>query len=206
MDPVGIPVSLILPVKETARAKSRLAIDPALRPLVARWLALATTRAALNSPSVGAVWVVTRDKQVAQLVRELGAGVVQDTGTYGLNPAADLGRRHALAARPAAAVGILVSDLPLLQPKDLDDAVEAFRHHGEPMFVADHHGVGTTLLLHGPRSRPGIGFGGRSAGLHLRLGYRPYDAAPGLRLDLDTLEDLHSIIDGPQPGLRSAGR
>ncbi|WP_114424325.1 NTP transferase domain-containing protein [Nocardioides houyundeii] len=187
----GEPLSLVIPVKETWRAKSRLALDPAVRPLVARRVALATTQAALDATAVGAVWVVTRDQQVAALVRELGALVVPEVGVSGLNAAADLGRRAALDSRPHAPVGILVADLPLLRSADLDLAVAEFRSHGEPMRVSDHHDVGTTLLVQGPRDWPGIGFGGRSAELHLRLGYRPWAAAPdGLRRDLDTLDDL----------------
>jgi 2-phospho-L-lactate/phosphoenolpyruvate guanylyltransferase len=198
------PLSVVIPVKETWRAKSRLDLDPSVRPLVARRVALATTQAALDSAAVGAVWVVTRDEQVAALVRELGAGVVPEEGVSGLNAAADLGRRRALESRPDAPVGILVADLPLLRSSDLDRAMAEFRRHGESMRVADHHGVGTTLLVQGPQDWPGIGFGGSSAELHLRLGYRSWDEAPpGLRHDLDTLADLALVRERSRDSART---
>ncbi|MDR7254202.1 2-phospho-L-lactate guanylyltransferase (CobY/MobA/RfbA family) [Nocardioides sp. BE266] len=90
-------------------------------------------------------------------------------------------------------MAILVADLPDLTLGDLDSVISEHADVGEPIFVADHLGSGTTCLVHGAR-RPGLAFGPDSARLHRRLGYvaalRPLR---GLRLDLDTPDDLGAL-------------
>ena len=73
------PWTLVVPVKRTAIAKSRLApAYPQHRPEFARAFAADTTAAALASPLVRAVLVVTDDPGVAADVTAAGARVVPD--------------------------------------------------------------------------------------------------------------------------------
>ena len=70
---------LVIPVKRTAIAKSRLAAAyPQHRPELARAFAVDTTAAALDSPLVRAVLVVTDDPVVSADVTAVGAHVVPD--------------------------------------------------------------------------------------------------------------------------------
>ena len=82
------PWTLAIPVKRTAIAKSRLAAAyPQHRPELARAFAVDTTAAALASPLVRAVLVVTDDPVVAADVTAVGARVVPDLPGAGLNEA-----------------------------------------------------------------------------------------------------------------------
>ncbi|MGW2545863.1 2-phospho-L-lactate guanylyltransferase, partial [Kitasatospora sp. NPDC001574] len=71
--------SLVLPLKQLARAKSRLApFAGPHRPDLALSFALDTVTAALAASEVGRVLVVTRDAEAGELLAALGALVVDD--------------------------------------------------------------------------------------------------------------------------------
>ncbi|MGC4943245.1 2-phospho-L-lactate guanylyltransferase [Kribbella sp. DT2] len=85
------PWILVVPVKRTAIAKSRLAAAyPQHRPELARAFAADTVDAALASPLVRAVLVVTDDPQVAADVTAAGAHVVPDLPAAGAHTVSDL--------------------------------------------------------------------------------------------------------------------
>lgn len=181
--------------KELGVAKTRLGLDPSRAQQVALHLVGRSVQAALNADCSGVVWVVTSDPVIAKHSSELGAIIVPEGRPRGMNRAGGLGRDHALHVRPRSPVVVLVADLPLLRSQDLDAAVLQFRQLDAPMYVADHHMLGTTLLIHGPERRPGLAFGRNSALMHRRLGYRPAARAPrGLRVDLDTPEDAEDFL------------
>lgn len=188
-------VSFVILAKEVGEAKTRLGLarEPARR--VALYLAEHTVRTALDATSSSLVLVVTGDPEISRDATKLGAVVVPEGRPMGMNRAAVLGREYALRARPTSPVAILVADLPGLRPQHLDAAVDEFCQQHVPMYVADHHGEGTTLLIHGPLARPGFAFGLHSAQMHLRLGYAPARrASRGLRTDLDTPEDVYGMV------------
>lgn len=183
--------SVVVPAKRFAVAKTRL------RPLTGggvhdEWvLAMLadTVAAAVASPAVGAVVVVTDEPSAADVVRGLGATTVPDEPDGGLNPALEHGARVA----GTAAVSALSSDLPALRPAELTAALAA-AERAPRCFVADAGGTGTTLLTAlGVDLRPL--FGGGSAGAHERSGARPLTGAwPGLTRDVDTAEDLRAAL------------
>jgi 2-phospho-L-lactate guanylyltransferase len=184
-------VSFVIPVKSLESAKSRLGLPDRDRRRVALRLATSTVRAALDSSSVGLVIVVTSDLEIVEATGCLGAVTVPEPALTGLNCAARLGRRRALTLRPTSPVSILVADLPRLHPHDLDAAVAQFRQVGAPMAVADQHGTGTTMLIHGPQDSPEIRFGNGSAAAHANAGFRAATGSLlGLRSDLDLPADL----------------
>ncbi|HEY0644644.1 MAG TPA: hypothetical protein VGD39_14555 [Nocardioides sp.] len=154
-------------------------------------LASTTVRAALAAEHVGSVLVVTGDPEIAVDALDAGADVLAEPRPLGMNRAAELGRRHALAVAATSPIATMVADLPYVRPADSDGVVAEFCAAGPPVFVADRIGSGTTLLIHGPDHGPGFGFGPGSAAMHARLGYRESLSAPaGLRTDLDSREDL----------------
>lgn len=188
-------VSFVVLAKELGVAKTRLGLDPEATRQIALWLVARTVRAALGAECSGTVFVVTSDPTVAQLSSRLGAAVIPEGRPRGMNRAGALGRDHALRDRPHSPVAVMVADLPLLRSQDLDETVRQFRQLGAAMYIADHHSVGTTMLIHGPDGRPGLAFGRQSALMHRRMGYRPATRAPrGLRVDLDTPEDADDFL------------
>lgn len=188
-------VSVVVPAKDLASAKSRLCLPDRDRRQVALQLVTSTVAVALSASSVGCVLVVTSDVTIAAATARLGATTVDDLLSTGLNQAAALGRRRAQAMRPRSPVAILVADLPLLQSAELDAAVAQFRLLDRPMVVADRHGTGTTMLIHGADDAPEIRFGPGSAGAHARAGYRSAEGTlVGLRTDLDVPVDVTHVL------------
>jgi 2-phospho-L-lactate guanylyltransferase len=185
---------VVILAKDATCAKTRLLLPPDQARHVAVLLAAATVRTVLSAQTVGAVLVVTSDPAIAVDALQAGADVVVEPYPLGMNRAAALVRRHAIAARPTAPVAIMVADLPRLTARDIDRVVEAFWIDGRPLFVTDRAGLGTTFMIHGPDCILGIGFGHNSASMHRRLGYgEALEAPSGLRTDLDCLEDLDHL-------------
>ncbi|WP_222193892.1 2-phospho-L-lactate guanylyltransferase [Modestobacter italicus] len=186
------PWSVVVPAKRLESAKTRLAsLTGPLAGGSHEQLVLAlladTVSAALASPAVGRVLVVTDDPRAAALVAALGARTTPDEPRSGLNAALAHGARVA-GPGPLAA---LHSDLPALHPDELDAALTAAAGHVRS-FVPDAAGTGTTLLAVrsgdlAPRFGPG------SAAAHATGGAIPLDGDwPGLRQDVDTPADLRA--------------
>jgi 2-phospho-L-lactate/phosphoenolpyruvate guanylyltransferase len=190
---------LVIPVKRTAIAKSRLAgAFPRHRQALARAFAVDTTAAALRTAGVSEVVVITDDAAVADDIAELGARVVPDEPDAGLNPA--LGHAADLAMRSGHGVAALSADLPALRPDELAAVLRACARRRS--FVADTGGTGTTLLG-APDGEPlDPRFGRNSATAHLVSGAAPVEL-PGIdsvRRDVDTPADLaHAVRLGVGP-------
>lgn len=184
---------VVVPVKRLAVAKSRLDVlgDAARRELVAAFAA-DTVAAALDCPTVGAVMVVTDELGLALSLRDLGAAVIPDGQPGDLNAslqqgAAELARTHP-ELRPVALCG----DLPALVADDLDAALRAAPADGAA-FVPDAAGVGTTLYTASSADFvPRFGQGSREA--HLAAGAAELPAAPSVRRDVDTPDDLADAL------------
>jgi 2-phospho-L-lactate guanylyltransferase len=172
--------TVVVPVKGTAAAKSRLGATPAL----ARAIALDTVEAAL---ACGRVIVVTAGDP--EPFARLGATVIADDGE-GLGAAVAAGLRSA----GEGAVAVLLGDLPALRAEELAAALDVATRHPRAL-VADADGVGSVLVT----ALPGVGhrpaFGGASRAAHLAAGYAELDipTASGLRRDVDTAEQLGAL-------------
>lgn len=173
--------TIVVPVKGTAAAKSRLGGGPGL----ARAIALDTVAAALP---VGRLVVVTSAAAAADF-RALGAETVHDPGR-GLSAAV----LHGIEAAGPGQVAVLQGDLPALTSAELEVALW-LASAAELSFVADAAGTGTTLLtaLDPERHRPAFGEGSRAA--HRAAGYIELhiDETSGLRSDVDTWADLERL-------------
>jgi len=186
--------TVIVPVKGTALAKSRLGLADSDRAALALAFAIDTVSAALAADRVERVVVVTASDAVAIRLRELGAIAVRESSSAGLNPAITDGLEVARVEAPDAPVAVLLGDIPALDPADLDAVLDRALEHSRAM-VADAAGVGTVLVtaLRGIPHHPK--FGGASRAAHLAAGYveLDVDAARGLRHDIDTLDDLAAV-------------
>jgi len=193
--PLSRSFAILLPVKPSAVAKSRL---QGLGDQVRRELVLAfaadTTVAALGSGLVETVLAVTDDFQLARELRRLGACVIPD-GTVDLNgslvqAAAEAGRRW-----PELWVAALCGDLPALRREELSMALAEAPSHCQS-FVTDAAGVGTTMLVspaHVPFA-PRFGPGSRQAHLDADAAELHLVNIPTLRRDVDTPGDLSAAV------------
>jgi 2-phospho-L-lactate guanylyltransferase len=178
--------TVVIPVKGTDAAKSRLAATPEL----ARAIAQDTVAAAL---AVAPVIVVTAASE-----RDFpGATVIADPGG---------GLDAAIAAGITSATGhvaVLLGDLPALLPDELAAAL-AVAETLERSFIPDADGTGTTLIASTTDHAPAFGSG--SAARHRAAGYVEIELSPdsGLRRDVDTREQLESLRERLGPKTRAA--
>jgi 2-phospho-L-lactate guanylyltransferase len=184
---------LVLPIKGTPDAKSRLSVPVGIgRATLARAMALDTLQAALDCRQVGLVLVVTSDRSVAEAAEAAGALVEPDPGS-GLNDAVRRGVDR-LGGQGDGPVGVLLADLPALRPADLAAALLAASAH-QVAYVPDAEGTGTVLLAatSAPSLQPEFGDG--SAGRHERGGAVRLELdRPRLRRDVDVQSSLGEAL------------
>ena len=182
---------VIVPVKPSARAKSRLEVPGVSRADLARAIALDTLTAATACELVAQVVVVTDDPALAREAAMIPAlRFVPEGDAAGLDAAvaAGVAAVDPNGRMPRAA---LLGDLPALRPADLADALRAAASVDRGV-VADAEGTGSTLVT----ARAGVAwessFGDGSFARHLSLGCRalPVPDASTLRRDVDTAAQL----------------
>lgn len=190
---------VVIPVKGTESAKSRLGGEAVRRGEFALAIALDTVQAALATANVSAVIVVT-SAGAAPAFRALGARVVREETRTGLNAAIRTGLQEALVlSAPGGGAGsagtaVLLGDVPALRPGELAAALAAAERHPLSM-VADADAIGTVLITALPGRDHAVAFGGASRAAHLAAGYVELEVADesGLRRDVDTLEQLTAL-------------
>lgn len=182
---------MVVPVKPSARAKSRLDVEGVGRADLARAIALDTLTAASVCELVAQVVVVTDDATLAREAAMIPAlRFVPEGEAGGLDAAVAVG----VAAidpdgrMPRAA---LLGDLPALRPDDLAEALRAAASVDRAV-VPDAEGTGSTLVT----ARAGVAwetsFGDGSFARHVALGCEalPIADASTLRRDVDTAAQL----------------
>jgi len=178
--------AVLVPVKPTAVAKSRLAGlgDEARRDLASAFAA-DTVAAALTCTLVAFVLVVTDDHLLASALRRQGAEVIPD-GTSDLNGTLLQAAAEALRRRPGVGLAALCADVPALRPDEIGRALRA-ADPSRMSFVADAQGVGTTMVVAPTLEtfRPSFGPGSRRH--HLAAGAVEMEGldVPTLRRDVD---------------------
>lgn len=189
---------LIIAVKRLAAAKTRLA--PLLSATAREELVVAmlvdTITAALASPAVQSVTVVTPDPAAARIVRGLGAAVLMDpTGPDHHDPLNNaLSIAEAAVSVDVTNIAVIQGDLPALRSDELTEAIiEALAHPRS--FIADRHRTGTSALFaFGSPLDPR--FGADSAQRHADSGAVELTGSwPGLRYDIDTPDDLSAALE-----------
>lgn len=190
------PVVAIIPVGTLEGAKSRLGavLDAEERHDLAASLARRTIAAAVATPEIADVLVITPDDEVRALALELGARPIRQRSS-GLNDGLREARAEALAAG-AAAILVLPTDLPRITPEDVGAVLASLERGPRPLvaIVADRHGRGTNALLVAPPDAIDFCFGGDSRAAHAAAAIDArallVELAGPLRLDLDTPDDL----------------
>lgn len=175
--------ALLVPVKTLALAKSRLE-RPATRGALMRAFALDAIAAAVASPAVAQVYVVTDEPGF-----EAEATRLPDGGGGDLNEALRHAERQVRLLHPHVGVAAMCADLPALATDDLTVALRAGT--SRRWFVADAPATGTTLLVAEPGADLDPHFGVASSRRHAESGAVPVLAdVATLRADVDTDADL----------------
>ncbi|MFE3793769.1 2-phospho-L-lactate guanylyltransferase [Nocardia tengchongensis] len=199
-------VHAVIAVKSLGLAKSRLAdgLAPEYRPRLVLAMLEDTVTAAVATPAIASVTVVTPDPTVAGVVRALGARVhpepeVIAPHTSGLNAALAAGAEGVRRAHGSVDLLALQADLPALRAAELGELLRSARHHRS--VVTDHDGSGTVaLLVRGGGDDPLNAalnplFGPDSARRHIAGGaVEVLGEWPGLRQDVDTAADLERAV------------
>jgi 2-phospho-L-lactate guanylyltransferase len=200
-------VHAVVPLKELAQAKSRLA--PVLAPAERSALALAMLRHVLDVLGeltrcrvLHGVWLVSPDPLAQQAAARRGAWPLTDAAGS-LNMALEQARSTAQAAG-AAALLVVPADMPRITPADVRGLLAVLRaaqamQRGPACILAPDHALRGTnaLALTLPSPLP-FCFGLDSLAAHLdaarRLGVSAQIyASPALARDIDTPADLHTI-------------
>ena len=178
--------TIVIPVKGTALAKSRLEASAELTMAIA----LDTVTAALGA---GHVIVVTSQAAASQFTA-LGAEVVPDAGGD-LGDAIAQGIAAAGFSAPSAkGVAVLLGDLPALTARELSHALLLSAAHPRAM-VADAENVGTVLITAQSAVAHAPAFGADSRAAHLAAGYVEIalPVSSVLRRDVDTPAQLAAL-------------
>jgi 2-phospho-L-lactate guanylyltransferase len=191
IDPVATTV--VIPVRTFEGAKSRLGavLDAEERRDLVERLLRRTVAAALATPGVTEVIVVSPDPEVLEVAVAAGAQPLLQR-SRGLNPAL----QEARAAIRADRLLVLPADLPAVTAGDLLAVLAAGDIAGVPSVVLapDRHGRGTNALLLAPPEVIDPAFGGDSRAAHAWLALSAdaafMEVAGALGLDVDTSDDL----------------
>jgi 2-phospho-L-lactate guanylyltransferase len=186
----------VVPVGTLDGAKSRLGetLDAEERRDLATRLLSRTLEAALATPGIDEVLVVTPDDEVRQLAARAGARPIRQR-SQGLNAGLRQARDEVLAAG-ADALLVVPIDLPLISPEALQKVLAPLDDPARPLvvLVPDRHGRGTNALLVAPPDAIEFGFGGDSRRAHAACaadaGARFVELDGPLSLDVDTPADL----------------
>jgi 2-phospho-L-lactate guanylyltransferase len=206
----------VVPVKDPARAKSRLGgggggagggASEADRAGLAQAFAQDVLGSLKGAPSVSRVVVITGSHETSRLAETLSCESLADP-TTSLNDAIKFTVEAIGGEGP---ICIWVSDLPCLQSDDvetvLDQTASAFATEAMQAFVPDDKTVGTAALLARAPMYLTPRFGLDSASAHAAAGATPLPGTPRSRLDVDTQADLtRAIALGVGPATQRALR
>ena len=195
-------ICAVVPVKETARAKQRLAgiLSAAQRQQLALAMAEDVLETLASVPGLAGIVVVTVDPAAAAIAARYGARVAGDGARDGQTGAV------AAATRWLAQNGLdlltLPADVPLVEPEDVRHLLTA--HAAAPAFtiVPARDQQGSNAVLCSPADAVPLRFGANSFFPHLDAartrGIEPLVVnLPRVALDIDTPDDLALFRTAP---------
>ena len=188
-----------VPVKDVVNAKQRLvrALDPVQRRAQARAMLVDVLRA-LGDAGLDRVWVVTREPEVAELARGLGAEPLAEAENRG-HTAAVAHAQDEATRLGAAAFLTIPGDVPCVTAAEIRALVGALGTPPAVVLAPSRSGLGTNGALVAPPAAMRLRFGEPSFDDHLAaaraLGIEPRVVrVPGLGLDVDAPEDLAPLL------------
>ena len=197
-----------IPAKPLIDGKSRLApvLPAAQRIALAHHLAQRTLAVVSSVAGIAGVVVVSRDPKILRLAEEVGALPLVEPADgemesgekeWSLNRA--IGQAAAFVRQKKAdALLFLPTDLPLLQARDIDSIVRAWKRRRNCVVIAPSHDGGTNALLLAPPDAIAPAFGldsfarhtqlARQKGLHIEV-----VESHALAWDMDTPHEYHLL-------------
>ncbi|MCB1644041.1 MAG: 2-phospho-L-lactate guanylyltransferase [Pseudomonadales bacterium] len=194
--------SVVIPVKQLANAKQRLAgfLSPEQRSGLFKAMVEDVLEAVTVCDRIDDVYLITNDDEVAELARAYGAQTLTEPAQPGLIEAVtEAGTK--LQQSGVETMVFLPGDVPLVSAEELEIVLDGFGHsdNHEFLIVPASDLGGSNCVLVSPPDCMTFGFGEDSFRRHLRLarerGINPGVARlPGIGLDVDTPADLFSLI------------
>ncbi|HEV3510547.1 MAG TPA: 2-phospho-L-lactate guanylyltransferase [Candidatus Sulfotelmatobacter sp.] len=193
---------ILVPIKDTATAKQRLAgaLDQASRTELARAMLHDVLSALHNWEKRPAVGIVTGDSYANRLAREYGFEVIPDCDNPGETGAIEMATRVCVE-RGVEFTLVIPADIPLIQAWELEEIMRQAPAEGSVLVPAGD-GRGTNAALRRPADLFPLRFGNDS--------FRPHHAAaqatgkpcivlqlPGIAVDVDNPLDLLQLISLP---------
>lgn len=186
----------VIPVKSLQNAKTRLAsvLSPGERAELVQEMLLHVVDALYRSGSIEQIGVISERPEEIELPPYVA--VIQQTEA-GLNNLLEQGREWAIANQADALLTIF-ADLPMVSPDDISRMVYLGELTNTVTLAPDRHHCGTNALLSHPVTLARFAFGPSSLDAHIALAQSAganvhLFEAPGLSLDIDTLDDLASL-------------
>lgn len=194
----------LVPVKALAWGKSRLSslLSERARQAVSRAMLTDVLTSLRGASSVERIVVVTSDRALLSFAQECGALAVNEDQPRGLSGAVSLGTEFCLQ-QGATALLVLLADLPLVEPADIDLLFRQVDGVGKGVvLVPCKEGDGTNALLRVPPLIIPPCFGGPSLEAHqarARLDQAPCRVVevPHIAFDIDSVEDLEKFAAQP---------
>jgi len=193
---------ILVPVKNTATAKQRLAsmLDQESRSQLAQAMlhdVLAAVHSWINRPAVG---IVTSDPYATRLADEYKFEVIADPDNPGETGAIEMATRICVE-RCEESTLVIPADIPLIQAWELEEIFKQAPDCGTVLAPAGD-GRGTNAVLRRPANLFPLRFGNDS--------FKPHHAAaqatgkpcivlhlPGIAVDVDNPSDLQQLISLP---------
>lgn len=190
---------VVIAVRGGRGAKSRCAgaLSPTDRARLTAVMLEDMLAALTRCDGVSQAWVVTPTPELADLASRLGARVIRQPRTSGLNAAFRLATAEVLETAPYDALVLMPGDLPLLEPEDLSAALHLTRTHAVTLAPSADGGTSLIALRAGAILAPA--FGSRSFQRHAAACARrglsvAVIGADSLSRDIDHPDDLGEVL------------
>ena len=189
----------VIPVKETAAAKERLAdaVPLRLRPGLALAMLEDVLAAAAQARGLAGIVVVTLDPDAQSLAQRFGARLLTDAARGG-HTAAVAAAARTLAAEGRSGMLQMPGDIPLVSAHEISHLLAAARPAPSFTIVPSHDDLGSNAVMVCPPNAVPLTFGDDSFHPHLRAararGIEPVIVRqPGIGLDIDRPQDIRAF-------------
>ena len=198
---LGRDIWAVVPVKELAHAKTRLApqLSPAVRETLARAMVEDVIDALAQVRGLAGLIVVTVDPRVAALAARRGATIHGERATEG-HTGAVMSAAQRLQAEGRDGMLTVPGDIPALRASEIEALLE--RHRAAPAFtiVPARDGRGSNAIVMSPPAAVRLAFGNDSFLPHLaaarQAGIEPtiVTGLDGIAHDVDSYEDAVALL------------
>jgi 2-phospho-L-lactate guanylyltransferase len=202
MQAEALNVTLLIPVKNSAEAKQRLAsvlAQPA-RTELARAMLLDEIEALSRCPNRPQIVLVTSDPFALDLAKQFSLELIPDGDNRGETHAIAMATAQSIAAGAQSTL-VIPGDIPLVTAADLQIVMDAAPPEGTVLVPASD-GRGTNAVLRRPADLFPLRFGNDSFQPHLasaRAAGKPCNVIhlPNIGLDVDSPFDLDRLAAAP---------